>query len=315
MDGEQWKSLRYTHINPDSFVLYRQEGSERRVFPAQSYEICGGKVRRVSGSEIPDFGKSPFHDLKGFDHEKFEVWGNEPYMLFADYDCTAEKEQTPEYLARQISRGNGMAGRLKEWFGSRRNGSVRYLVFGDSISTGCEASIPQYTFFERFAAGIAQSYGISVTVSNAAVGGESTFEGVRRYRKDVLPQKADIVTVGFGMNDQNIINGKLTVPPEEYYNNILEITSAVQETGAQVILVSPCCPHSGWIHTSGRLDEYVEKLYAVSAQTGAAVADVNALWKEELRYKQPDDLLRNGINHPTDYGHYLYYLMLKNLTE
>ena len=118
-----------------------------------------------------------------------------------------------------------------------------------------------------------------------------------------MPQKADIVTVGFGMNDQNIINGKLTVPPEEYYNNILEITSAVQETGAQVILVSPCCPHPGWIHTSGRLDEYVEKLYAVSAQAGAAVA------------KQPDDLLRNGINHPTDYGHYLYYLMLKNLTE
>lgn len=117
------------------------------------------------------------------------------------------------------------------------------------------------------------------------------------------------------MNDQNIINGKLTVPPEEYHNNILEITSAVQETGAQVILVSPCCPHPGWIHTSGRLDEYVEKLYAVSAQAGAAVADVNALWKEELRYKQSDDLLRNGINHPTDYGHYLYYLMLKNLTE
>lgn len=65
------------------------------MFPAQSYEICGGKVRRVSGSEIPDFGKSPFHDLKGFDHEKFEVWGNEPYMLFADYDCTAEKSRRP----------------------------------------------------------------------------------------------------------------------------------------------------------------------------------------------------------------------------
>ena len=208
-----------------------------------------------------------------------------------------------------------MAGRLEKFFGARSGGEIRYTVFGDSISTGCEASIPQYTFFERFSRYAAQKFGVSVPIENVAVGGESTFEGVRRYRRDVLASRPAIVSIGFGMNDQNTIGGKLTVPPDDYYKNILEITCAVQDTGAQAVLLSPCCPHPRWVHTSGRMDDYVAKLYEVSDRTGACLADVNALWKDELQYKQPDDLLRNGINHPTDYGHYLYFLMLKNLID
>ena len=315
LQGEKWKSLRYADIDPSSLVLYRQEGETRRVFPAQTYKYRDGKIRRTQGSPIPDFSASPFYDLKGFDHEKFSAWGNEPYMLFADYECCAAAEQTPEFRARELSRKNGMAGRLKEFFEARRSGEIRYTVFGDSISTGCEASIPQYTFFERFSRYAGQKFGVSVPIENVAVGGESTFEGVRRYRRDVLASRPDIVSIGFGMNDQNMTGGKLTVPPDDYYKNVLEITCAVQDTGAQAVLISPCCPHPGWIHTSGRMDDYVAKLYEVSEHTGACLADVNALWKDELQYKQPDDLLRNGINHPTDYGHYLYFLMLKNLID
>lgn len=315
LQGEKWKSLRYADIDPSSLVVYRQEGETRRVFPAQAYEYRDGKIRRAKGSPIPDFSASPFYDLKGFDHEKFSAWGNEPYMLFADYECCAAAEQTPEFRARELSRKNGMAGRLEKFFGARSGGEIRYTVFGDSISTGCEASIPQYTFFERFSRYAAQKFGVSVPIENVAVGGESTFEGVRRYRRDVLASRPAIVSIGFGMNDQNTIGGKLTVPPDDYYKNILEITCAVQDTGAQAVLISPCCPHPRWIHTSGRMDDYVAKLYEVSDRTGACLADVNALWKDELQYKQPDDLLRNGINHPTDYGHYLYFLMLKNLID
>ena len=111
LQGEKWKSLRYADIDPSSLVVYRQEGETRRVFPAQAYEYRDGKIRRAKGSPIPDFSASPFYDLKGFDHEKFSVWGNEPYMLFADYECCAAAEQTPEFRARELSRKNGMAGR------------------------------------------------------------------------------------------------------------------------------------------------------------------------------------------------------------
>ena len=136
LQGEKWKSLRYADIDPSSLVVYRQEGETRRVFPAQAYEYRDGKIRRAKGSPIPDFSASPFYDLKGFDHEKFSVWGNEPYMLFADYECCAAAEQTPEFRARELSRKNGMAGRLEKFFGARSGGEIRYTVFGDSISTG-----------------------------------------------------------------------------------------------------------------------------------------------------------------------------------
>ena len=83
LQGEKWKSLRYADIDPSSLVVYRQEGETRRVFPAQAYEYRDGKIRRAKGSPIPDFSVSPFYDLKGFDHEKFSVWGNEPYSATA----------------------------------------------------------------------------------------------------------------------------------------------------------------------------------------------------------------------------------------
>ncbi len=49
-------------------------------------------------------------------------------------------------------------------------------------------------------------------------------------------------------------------------------------------------------------------------ELGCPYADANLLWNENLAAgKRPEDLLSNGINHPADYGHYLYYLALKQL--
>lgn len=134
LQGEKWKSLRYADIDPSSLVVYRQEGETRRVFPAQAYEYRDGKIRRAKGSPIPDFSVSPFYDLKGFDHEKFSVWGNEPYMLFADYECCAATERTPEFRARELSRKNGMAGRLKEFFEARRSGEIPAIRYSATAS-------------------------------------------------------------------------------------------------------------------------------------------------------------------------------------
>ncbi len=307
------KRLRYKDIDPASLVIYRQEGENQRVFAKSDYEFCNGMIRRTDNSAIPDFSKSPFYDISSFDHEKFAVWGNEPYMLFADYNYKADAQETTEYEARQLSLKNGMLGYLLPFFEEMRGKSLRFTIFGDSISTGCEASCPQFTFFNRIVEFLKKTYAMNVSVRNVSVCGESTFEGVRRYKKDVLGDDPQLVTVGFGMNDQNIINEKLTVEPGDYYKNILEITRAIQQAGAKVILIAPCIPHPNWIHTSGLMSEYVEKLYLVAKNTGAAIADVYHLWKSELGYKKCDDLLRNGINHPTDYGHYLYYLMLKNI--
>jgi len=62
------------------------------------------------------------------------------------------------------------------------------------------------------------------------------------------------------------------------------------------------------------MSEYVEQLSRIAKSRELPFADVCALWKSELESgKTADDLLANGINHPTDYGHYLYSLMLKTL--
>jgi hypothetical protein len=44
--------------------------------------------------------------------------------------------------------------------------------------------------------------------------------------------------------------------------------------------------------------------------TGVAVADVTALWMAVVSKKSFMDITGNGVNHPNDYGHRLYAMVL-----
>ena len=51
----------------------------------------------------------------------------------------------------------------------------------------------------------------------------------------------------------------------------------------------------------------------VAAETDCAFADVYTRWQALNGRKKPEDVLGNNINHPNDYGHWIYFTVLESI--
>lgn len=316
LTAEKPSRLQYERITEGSLKAYRlnTETLERTYFTENkdfSVDYKKGEVYLASGSTIPDFKNSAFYGVNPFNHGEVKSYGNDPYTIYFTY--SAEGAKTLDEVAYGISLENGNLHALSDYVKNLGKTELKLTIFGDSISTGCEAFPYEEAYFSLLKKSIENSFGIKVSMRNASVGGDDTNLAKARFDRDILAFESDLTLIAFGMNDQNRFGEVVPVTPDIYENNLDFMAKKLKNRGDKLLFVSPCECHKNWIHRSGRTGEYVEKLKALSLKYNAAFADVNALWNYALARKSDDDLLRNGINHPNNYGHSIYHSMLKTL--
>lgn len=272
-------------------------------------DSSAGMIARTQKSSIPDWNSHVLCGKSGFDHRDYTDCSNRLYTVYVDYEYTAaESESMADLAASQTSAiplqrvGKQLAA----------NESVRYVIFGDSISAGGDASRDEYAFYQLFAGSLRGRFGgAKLEVVNKAVGGENSSTGLTRLEEDVIAMRPDLVSIGYGMNDQCTMSEEIRngIPPGLFEHNIRQMVELIREkTDADVILVTPCESNPLWKHSSGDLAIYADILKRLGQECGVAVADVHRLWHEELKSgKTHESLLLNNINHPNDYGHRIYY--------
>ncbi|MBP3388518.1 MAG: SGNH/GDSL hydrolase family protein [Clostridia bacterium] len=333
--GTEWTQLRYRDIlgntaevmmedfagisNSGCFAEVMFEGVTRRSFvPGRDYELDekNGRIRRTPNSTMPDYTNSVFYGKEVFNHEEYNGrWGNYPYMVYISYIYESSDNQLVEDDARHIA---------CQWNGPRPERTLRrlmageslnYLVYGDSISTGCEALYLKDTYFARFADRLQRVTGGTVNICNASIGGETSREGVARFEAALQTHDPDLVSIAYGMNDMCVKPGRPTdLTVEQYTDNIRTMLNMARAHGAEVILITNCLPNPRWCYTSAAHKEFAVGLRKLAKEEQVPLADVQALWERELAHgKTLSDLLLNDVNHPTSYGHYLYAAMLETL--
>jgi acyl-CoA thioesterase-1 len=278
------------------------------------YEIDyeNGLIARASGSRIPNWSKHVLYGISEFDHTLYDDYSNRSFTVYADYEYVCIKDGD----AAQGRKGDGIDVLLsvKQKLGLGKE--ITYVVYGDSISEGGEASEDRFAYYSRFAACMADRYPRgSFRIVNKAIGGETSEGGASRVSRDVISQSPDLVTIGYGMNDQNKFEYGNSVPLVNYEANIRFIIQKIRHSGdTAVILVTPCQPNPLWQHTSGQIGEYAEVLRRLAEEYHIGVADAYNVWQHALNAgKSPEGLLLNNINHPNDYGHWLYYKAIEPL--
>lgn len=277
-------------------VLY-EEGRDYVV------DYAAGTIARTADSRIPDFRRNVLYGKKEFDHTQFPGYGNHTYFVWVDYETREGRPLAVE------SRQGTLLRRTRERLTA--GGPFRILVFGDSIACGGEASTEALQFPNRYAAWLRERFPkAEITVENGATGGDTTVQGLARLEEKVLTRKPDLVLVGFGMNDHNIPG--FGVPLPQFEENLVTMVHAIRErTGAEVILFSTFPPHPDWKYGSHQMERYAEATRRAAAKARCAYADVYSVWKQVLERKDPSSLLGNNINHPNDFGHWLYAEALK----
>lgn len=256
-----------------------------------------GTVARTPKSRIPDFATNCLYGQKDFDHTRFEGFGNHPWFVWVGYQTSngrpwAEPNDQSRYLV-------GVRKKLEA------GGPFRIASYGDSITAGGEASEVEFRFQNRFAKYLQGRFpGAKVEVQDVSIPGYASQQGIDWFDKYMgTVDKPDLALVGFGMNDHNIG----TAEPERLRSNLVELVRLIRERkGAEVILFSTFPPNDDWHYGTHRMAQFAAATMQAAADAGCAYVDVYDTWRMVLRRKDQSSLLGNNINHPNDFGHWLY---------
>lgn len=266
-------------------------------------DYAAGTLRRTPGSRLPDFRTNVLFGQEGFDHSKFPGFGNSGYFAFVDY--TFSSPTIWPVQDRQVELLRSTQAKLKA------GGPMKLVAYGDSITAGGDASKPELIFWRRWADELQRKYpSARITAVNGATGGDSTAQGLQRLQAKVLDEQPDLVLIGFGMNDHNV--GGVPIP--QFQENLKQMIARIRSgTAAEVVLFSAFPPNPKWKFGSHRMADYAEATRRVAGDTACAYADVFTNWQSLATRKQPEDLLGNNINHPNDFGHWIYFRVLDAL--
>jgi len=262
-----------------------------------------GMIARSEGSRMPDFSTNILYGQRDFNHTLFPGFGNTGFFIFVDYETRAgtalcAKTDQASLLPKTRAKLNG-------------GGPFKMLVYGDSIAAGGDATKPSLRFPRRYAAHLQEKFpGAEIVVENGATGGDTTRAGLTRLEEKALTRSPDLVLLGFGMNDNNVGG----VPLDEFQQNLLTLVSRIREhTGAEVILFSAFPPNPDWKFGSDRMADYAAATRRAAEEAQCAFADVYGAWMTMLERKDRHSLLGNNINHPNDFGHWIYCEALKSV--
>jgi lysophospholipase L1-like esterase len=275
-------------------------GAEKNVVYREGVDYvvddANGTIARTVASAMPDFSKNQLYDQKDFDHTKFPGFTNHPFFVWVDYTTdngqawARPNDQTP-YLT-------GTRAKLEA------GGPFRVVSYGDSIAAGGEASTPDLRFQARFGQQLQQRFPrAKVEVEDASISGYASAQGIDWWDKYIGKTTPDLVLVGWGMNDHNIGNTE----PEQFRKNLVTLVGMIRgRKSAEVILFSAFPPNDDWHYGTHRMGLYADATRQAAAEARCAYVDVYATWAMVLKRKDQSSLLGNNINHPNDFGHWLY---------
>jgi acyl-CoA thioesterase I len=293
--------VRSTYLTNVPGCITYQEGRDYLI------DYKAGTIQRTASSRIPDFSTNMLYGKKDFDHSKFPGYGNKPFFAYIDYQHDKATDWRPQPSQAKL---------LHSTIQKLRNGKqLKLIAFGDSITAGGEASQTNLIYWQRWANSLQQKYPkAKIEAINGATGGDTTRDGLGRLDAKVISQHPDLVLIAFGMNDHN--HEPFGVPLDEFKKNLSTMIDRIRSDSngkADVILVSAFPPNPQWHFGSHRMEQYAQATEAVAHEKQCAFADVYNHWIALTERKKPEDLLANNINHPNDFGHWIYFEVLKDL--
>lgn len=153
----------------------------------------------------------------------------------------------------------------------------------------------------------------SVSTINAGIAGDHLLSMIARADRDVVRYQPDLVLIN------GVLNWGLNLGTTAQYKEHLRglVRKLQQETDADIVLVTPNgdLPNPPPPQGEGTPDR-VEAVRQVAWEEGVCLADTYAVWERARELGCPwEELLCNGVNHPSAEGHLVYAITLMKLCQ
>lgn len=173
-------------------------------------------------------------------------------------------------------------------------------------------------FIERFRCKLIDKYEqTSVSVINAGIAGDTLKGMYDRLNRDVIRYDPDLVIINGALNWSDDLGS-----PHDYKELLSSLVERIQKsTNADIVLLTPNgdLPYdlfSGRTLGDTGTAERSEKIREVAEERRVCLVDVHRIWEEARDKGCPwEELLSNGVNHPSVEGHEVYAIALMKLFE
>lgn len=186
----------------------------------------------------------------------------------------------------------------KKWPGNR---TVNMVFHGHSVPSGYHLT-PAVKPFESYPFMVYQgmSARFSTAVMNCittSIGGENSVQGAKRFRRDVLPHRPDLLFIDYAINDRSL-------PLDDVENAWRSMIETARRAHVVVVLLTPTGTRFNDLSSpTDALSVRAELLRRLGAEYDIPVADVSARWQDALDSGTPQEsLLSQGV-HPNKAGH------------
>lgn len=145
-----------------------------------------------------------------------------------------------------------------------------------------------------------------INVIVTAIGGETSDSGERRFEKDVLSHRPDVITIDYALNDRRIGLNR----SREALTSMIE---QARSRGIKVILLTPTGDLSTDLgNPQDPLNQHAELIRALAQSHSVGLADSLAEFRAYVLNGGRLEDLMSQVNHPNRKGH---KLVVKVLTE
>ena len=210
--------------------------------------------------------------------------------LTTSLTCSAEPGLPPALLGEFT----------KKW---PHNRAINLVFHGHSVPAGYHKT-PEVKPFESYPHLLHQELtrrfpDAVIHVIITAIGGENSIPGDRRFERDVLTHKPDVIFIDYALNDRRQDEAKV----EAAWRSMVR---KAKEKNIPVILLTPTGDSSADLpNPEDPLCQRAQLVRRVAEAESVPLADVFSAWRAEVDKGTPQTDLLSQINHPNLRGHQL----------
>lgn len=216
-------------------------------------------------------------------------------------------------ISSTFSAEPGLPPALLEEFGKKwpKNRAINLVFHGHSVPSGYHKT-PEVKPFESYPHLLYQDlkqrfpYAV-INIIITSIGGENSIAGEKRFERDVLPHKPDVIFIDYALNDRKQDAAKVEAA-------WMSMVRMAKEKNIPVVLLTPTGDSSADLsNPQDPLCQRADLIRRVAKTENVPLADVFAAWQAEVAKGSLQTDLLSQINHPNLRGHQLAAAVLSGL--
>ncbi len=194
---------------------------------------------------------------------------------------------------------------IKAWPGNR---TINLVFHGHSVPAGYFKT-PVVKTFDAYPSLLVKRLkaiypNAVINVIITAIGGENSVKGQRRFKRDVLRYRPDVLFIDYALNDRFIVKNDSIASLRESKKAMEKMIRAAQKKNIKIILLTPSPDkRENILQPDCALQRFTTQITQLAIKYDIGLADAFSRFKDRVAGGEDIEKYMSQVNHPNKEGH------------